>query len=417
MVHGEAWTIKELFVLPNEYIYWSIQIVMYPFMTGLVAGAFVLSSLYHVFGIKQLKDMARFALVFSFALLFVAPMPLLFHLMQPFRGIHVFMTPHFTSAIAAFGIVFSAYGAIVASELWFLYRKHFVEISLPLKQKQDKNLVEWFRYLVFCALTLGVYDISEETLEKDEKAIKILAGIGIPVACFLHGYAGFIFGSVKANALWMTPLMPVIFIMSAIVSGIALCMLTYIAVMEIRKFRVTSKKVLPHAFQSKEEIKGAEISEMKITSKYLLLFLIFAISLELLDLIFRGYTAVKSWDVLRSVIYGRDFVDIFVLQYGVGNLVPAILLLMPRLSVRRALASAILVLFGVFMMRWNVVIGGQAFSLTFAGYMHYHLPIIPYDYETFKEGIGGAIFIGAMPFVIFWIFNKIFPVFSYKESH
>ena len=56
MVHGEAWTIKEFFVYPNEYIYWSIQIVMYPFLTGLVAGAFVLSSLYHVIGIKELKD-------------------------------------------------------------------------------------------------------------------------------------------------------------------------------------------------------------------------------------------------------------------------------------------------------------------------------------------------------------------------
>ena len=55
-----------------------------------------------------------------------------------------------------------------------------------------------------CTLTLGVYDISEESLKRDEKAIKILAGVGIPVACFLHGYAGFIFGSVKANALWMT---------------------------------------------------------------------------------------------------------------------------------------------------------------------------------------------------------------------
>ena len=63
MVHGEAWTLKEFFVYPNEYIYWSIQIVMYPFMTGLVAGAFVLSSLYHVFGVKQLKDIARFSLV------------------------------------------------------------------------------------------------------------------------------------------------------------------------------------------------------------------------------------------------------------------------------------------------------------------------------------------------------------------
>ena len=109
MVHGEFWTIRELFVYPNEYIYWTIQIVMYPFMTGLVAGAFVLSSLYHVFGIKQLKDIARFALVFSFALLFVAPMPLLLHLQHPLRGINVFMTPHFTSAIAAFGIVFSTY--------------------------------------------------------------------------------------------------------------------------------------------------------------------------------------------------------------------------------------------------------------------------------------------------------------------
>jgi Ni/Fe-hydrogenase subunit HybB-like protein len=87
MVHGEAWTIKEIFVYPNEYIYWSIQIVMYPFMTGLVAGAFVLSSLYHVFGVKQLKDIARFSLVFSLALLPVAMMPLLLQLQQPFRGI------------------------------------------------------------------------------------------------------------------------------------------------------------------------------------------------------------------------------------------------------------------------------------------------------------------------------------------
>jgi Ni/Fe-hydrogenase subunit HybB-like protein len=86
MVHGAVWTVKELFVLPNEFIYWAIQIVMYPFMTGLVAGAFVLSSLYHVFGIQQLKRISRFALVFSFALLPAAMLPLVLHLQQPFRG-------------------------------------------------------------------------------------------------------------------------------------------------------------------------------------------------------------------------------------------------------------------------------------------------------------------------------------------
>lgn len=416
MVHGEIWTIKEFFTYPNEYIYWSIQIVMYPFMTGLVAGAFVLSSLYHVFGIKQLKEMARFALVFSFALLFAAPMPIVLHLQYPLRGFNVFMTPHFTSAIAAFGIVFFTYGAIVASELWFLYRKHFVETALQLKEKKDKNLIEWIKYLIFSLLTLGVYDISEESLKRDEKAIKILAGVGIPVACFLHGYAGFIFGSVKANALWMTPLMPVIFIMSAVVSGIALCMLTYIVTYEIGKL-ILNRKKSSYKYSSKEELAGVELNVIKITAKYLLFFLIFAISLELLDLIFRGYTAVKSWDVLRSVIYGKDFTNIFILQYGLGNLIPFILFLIPRLTIRRTIIAVILVLFGVFMMRWNVVIGGQAFSLTFAGYMHYHLPIIPHNWETLKEGLLGALGILIMPFILFWVFNKIFPVFNYMESH
>lgn len=417
MVHGEVWTVKELFVTPNEYIYWSIQIVMYPFMTGLVAGAFVLSSLYHVFGVKQLKDIARFALVFSFALLFAAPMPIILHLQFPFRGMELFMTPHFTSAIAAFGIVFFTYGAIVASELWFIYRKHFVEVALPLKEKQDKSPGEWIRYLIFCSLTLGVYDISEESLKKDEKAVKVLAGFGIPVACFLHGYAGFIFGSVKANALWMTPLMPVIFIMSAVVSGIALCLLTYIVTMEVRKMLALRKKSPYQVYESAEEIKSVEINVVKMTAKYLLLFLVFAITLELLDLIFRGYTAVKSWDVLRSVIYGRDFTDIFILQYGCGNLIPFILFLLPGLTIRRTVIGVVMVLFGVFMMRYNVVIGGQAFSLTFAGYMHYHLPIIPHDWETLKEGFVGAISIFIVPFVLFYFIAKIFPVFKLKESH
>src|ERR687887_320157 len=149
MVHGEAWTVKEFFVYPNEYIYWTIQIVMYPFMTGLVAGAFVLSSLYHVFGVKALKEIARFSLVFSFALLPVAMLPLLLHLQQPQRGIEVMLTPHFTSAIAAFGIVFSTYGLIVASEIWFVYRRYFVESALALRERPGLGLLDRVRLLLY----------------------------------------------------------------------------------------------------------------------------------------------------------------------------------------------------------------------------------------------------------------------------
>jgi predicted membrane protein len=155
MVHGEAWTVKELFVYPNEYIYWTIQIVMYPLMTGLVAGAFILSSLYHVFGVKQLKDIARFSLVFSFALLPAAMLPLLMHLQQPRRGIEIMLTPHFTSAIAAFGIVFTTYSMIVGSELWYVYRGYFVETVQFLRNKTNRTFGENFRRLFYTILTLG----------------------------------------------------------------------------------------------------------------------------------------------------------------------------------------------------------------------------------------------------------------------
>ncbi len=416
MVHGEAWTLKEFFVYPNEYIYWSIQIVMYPFMTGLVAGAFVLSSLYHVFGFKQLKEIARFSLVFSFALLPCAPMPLLLHLQQPLRNHNVLMTPHFTSAIAAFGIVFMTYGAIVASELWFVYRKHFVETALRLRGK-DRNLLETIHYYLACALTLGAWDVAEHALEKDEKAVKVLAAAGIPIACFLHGYAGFIFGSVKANALWMTPLMPVIFICSAVVSGIALCILTFIVVSQLRIKINTWKLKHDIGTPSVDELKSAELSIVTQTSRYLLIFLVLAITLELLDLIFRGYTAVKSWDILRSVIYEKDFVKIFVMQYGLGNAVPFLLLLLPGLTIRRAVLGTLLVLMGVFMMRWNVVIGGQAFSGSFAGFMEYQMPIFPTSLETFKEGLFGALLVITTPFVLFFLLTRVMPVFGTKDSH
>jgi predicted membrane protein len=418
-VHGEAWTIKELFVLPNEYVYWSIQIVMYPFMTGLVAGAFVLSSLYHVFGVTKLKAIARFSLVFSFALLPVAMLPLMLHLQQPLRGINVLMTPHFTSAISAFGIVFLTYAAIVATELWLVYRHHFVLVVQQLEANPGRSGIDNLRLRLFQVLTLGAMDISPEALEKDHKAVKIMAAIGIPVACFLHGYAGFIFGSVKANALWMTPLMPVIFIMSAIVSGIALCVICYAAAQELRKF-MAKRKIARWAKDPNapgvEELRGEEEHEVKLVAGYLLYFMIGALTLEILDMIFRGYTQVKSWDILREVIMERDFVQIFVFQYTLGNVVPFILMILPNRTVKRTIVACVLVLFGVFMMRWNVVIGGQAFSLSFAGFMHYHLPIIPHDLETFKEGLGGALTVAATPFVIFYFLSKIFPIFLKEDD-
>ncbi|MDL5503125.1 MAG: polysulfide reductase NrfD, partial [Candidatus Methanoperedens sp.] len=81
------------YVYPNESeIQWSILIVLYPYITGLVAGAFIASSLYHVFGKKEIKPVARFALLTALSFLLVAMMPLLVHLGHPERGIEIMFT-------------------------------------------------------------------------------------------------------------------------------------------------------------------------------------------------------------------------------------------------------------------------------------------------------------------------------------
>ena len=88
-------------------------------------------------------------------------------------------------------------------------------------------------------MTLGSSNISERSLHIDERVGWIVTLIGIPSAFLLHGYVGFIFGSIKANPWWSSPLMPVVFIFSAMVSGIAGVMLLYMAITRIRKQELT----------------------------------------------------------------------------------------------------------------------------------------------------------------------------------
>ncbi|MBF0565797.1 MAG: polysulfide reductase NrfD [Nitrospirae bacterium] len=382
--HGALWSLKEMYTYPNEYIYWTIHIVIYPYITGLVAGAFVLSSLYHVFGKEELKPVSRFALLFSFALLLIAPSPLLFHLTQPQRSIHIMMTPHFYSAIAAFTIVYMTYMAIVLAEIWFVFRPFIVGQAL-----EKKGILG----LIYKVMTLGSYDVSEHALHVDEKITKILAFVGIPAAGLLHGYVGFIFGSVKTVPLWKTPLMPFIFLMSAIISGVAVCIFTYLIVM----------------FVSRRFICKNTIRSM---CKVLSLFLVIAFLLEGIDLVFHAYTAEESWGILSEVIFERFGFEVIFIQWIMGMIVPMIMLMLPNVGLPRAFIASTLVLIGVFMMRWDVVIGGQSMSRSLAGFLTYKIPIIPNSIEAFKEGPIPVVILLSAPFILLFIFNKVLPVFN-----
>src|SRR6478672_6338433 len=186
---------------PNEMeLQWSILIVLYPYITGLVAGAFILASLERVFNVQAVKPTYRLALLTALAFMIVAPLPLQLHLGHPERSFEMYLTPHRTSAMAMFGFVYLWYLMVVlVVEIWLDFRR-----DLVLTQRASRGLKRWFYGL----LTLGSDNISPASLRIDDKVGRIVTIVGIPSAFLLHGYVGFIFGSIKANPWWSTPMMP-----------------------------------------------------------------------------------------------------------------------------------------------------------------------------------------------------------------
>jgi len=381
------------FVFPNDYhIGWSLMIVMYPYVTGLVAGAFIVSSLYHVFGRKEFKPIGRLALATSLCFLAVATAPLLNHLGHPLRGPSVVVTPNWSSAMAGFGFIYTIYLAIVLLEIWFVYRTDII-----LTARRSRGLKRW----LYAALALGTYDISPEAQAIDRKVVIVLAAIGIPGACLLHGYVGFLFGALKSNPWWSTPLMPIIFLFSAVVSGIAALQLLYQVSMKYRGQRIEPDCVAG-------------------LNRWLWLFMILTVTLELLEIMTLAYEGSEKWLIIRPLLTTRLSVSFISVQMVMGSLIPFILLMIVVLMnrylhdrVRNTLSvvASLLLLVQVFSMRWNVVIGGQLFSKSLRGFRD---PYTPHLFE--KEGVLAAVAILVTPFLLLVLFGKILPLFSPKED-
>src|SRR5664280_3305552 len=171
----------EGFMYPNEVaLQWSVLIVLYPFITGLVAGAFILASLERVFNVDAVKPTYRLALLTALAFLLDAPLPLQLHLGHPERSPEMYFTPHSTSAMAMFGYVYLWYlMAVLVFEIWLDYRRDIVLLS--------QSTTGWKR-LIYRVMTLGSSNINEHALRVDERVGYLITVIGIPSAFLLHGY-------------------------------------------------------------------------------------------------------------------------------------------------------------------------------------------------------------------------------------
>jgi Ni/Fe-hydrogenase subunit HybB-like protein len=379
------------FMYPNEVeLQWSVLIVLYPFLTGLVAGAFILASLERVFRVQEVKPTYRLALLTALSFLLVAPLPLQLHLGHPERSYEMYLTPHRTSAMAMFGFVYLWYlMAVLVLEIWLDYRRDIVMLS-----QSSRGWKRW----IYRALTLGSSNVSERALAIDERVGWLITVIGIPSAFLLHGYVGFIFGSVKANPWWSTPLMPVVFLFSAMVSGIAAVLLLYMLMRRVRGETIDMRCV-------------------DTVARYLFYTFIIDFSLEMLDLIHRIYEADESFRSLDFMVHTKLYMSHIVVQILIGTVTPIALLALTQVVRLGEIArkriygmAGCLTLIGIFAMRWNVVIGGQLFSKSFLGYTTYKMSLVT------REGLIVAIVLTVVPFVILWVLVKLLPPWPERNS-
>jgi Ni/Fe-hydrogenase subunit HybB-like protein len=302
----------------------------------------------------------------------------------------MYLTPHRSSAMAMFGFVYLWYlMAVLLLEIWLDYRRDIV-----LKSQTSTGVAR----LVYRVLTLGSSNISERSLWIDERVGYFITLIGIPSAFLLHGYVGFIFGSIKANPWWSSPLMPIVFIFSAMVSGIAAVMLLYMLTSRLRGREI-------------------DIRCVDTIAQYLLYTFIIDFSLEMLDLLQRIYEADESFRSLDFMVHTRLWKSQVIIQILLGTVTPIALLALTQFvrlteMVRKrvyALAGCLTVI-GIFAMRWNVVIGGQLFSKSFLGYTTYKMAFAT------REGLLTAIVLLLLPFCILWVMVKLLPPWLDADS-
>jgi len=160
----------------------------------------------------------------------------------------------------------------------------------------------------------------------------------VPLAIFVHAYTGFAFALVRARAWWHSALMPGFFLTSALLSGIALLLVVALIIDQYRK-----EKLDPELFKS--------LRLMMIGILLTDLFWNGCFWLTLLVSTADGYASVMLAFHEKLYLWGEIIS---------GMLVPLVILLLPWTRSRRAwlCVASILIIGGVFLMRYSVVFIG-----------------------------------------------------------
>ncbi len=292
-----------LYTVPHGEAF-GLSIAIYFYLTGLSAGSFIISTLAYGFGFEKYKPLGKVGVVIATLLLIAAPLFLLAHSGRPLRAWHLFVYLSGTSPISWGSFLLTIY---------------------PI------NCIV-YGYFMF---------------KGDKARTKLFGLIGIPLALMVHGYTGFILSFAKAHALWRSSMMPILFLTSALVSGVAMMILV---------------TIIKDRFFSKDGKSNTEL--MNGLGQMLLWLLVFDLFLSLSDVGVHYFGERESMETARLFLTGA-FAPLFLgVETLLGKVIPLVLVSTPRMRNPAVYGfAALLVMVGIFFMRFNVVMGGEYIPL------------------------------------------------------
>lgn len=336
--------------LPNHIVEWTLLVVTYPFFSGIIAGGTVITILVYLLGMHKLEAVERMGHFLGLAFIFTAPLFPMFDLKQPVRALFVPLYPNFTSPILLFFILWTTLTIVMLFKTYYMFRRDFVE--------QAKN--ETIFGKIAAKLTTGISTID---IEHDDKKVKLWASISIPVAMFFHAYVGFLMVSMHSMPMWNTPILLVMFLVSALVSGVGSAVLLYMM---------------------RQKIIGEPIdySILKVPVVLMAVFAGFDLFLLFLENVSEWYWNTQHWHLIAMamshniVAYIIEIVGLFfILIYGLRSA--------GHLDAQRTLVLGLMSLIAVYAARWTMVIPAQMIDKGHRGIVE---PIIHwYGREGFLE--------------------------------
>jgi len=371
----------------GSYITWGLWVAMYIYFIGLSAGAFLLSTLVYVFGVKRLERIGKLALFTALVALVAALLVIWFDLGHMHRFWKVYTSFAWQSLMAWMVWLYTAYFLLLVVELWFALRA---------------DLAVWTRRpdlpgRIARLLSLGKTDTSPAALERDAKALKILGGLGVPLATAFHGGVGALFGVIGARPYWYSALYPIMFLLAALASGGAL--LTFIV-----------------AFFWPE--KGSrEHHDLTVTLGSLTLALL---ALDLLtewaEFSIHTYVAIPATaEAYKLVLFGPYWWVFWIVHLGLGALLPAAILILRGRQVAWVGTAAFLIASAFISARLNIVIPALAIPELRGLERAYIDPRLSFNYfPSLMEWMVG-IFAIALGVALFYVGSRVLPIFETKE--